>query len=271
MKITVKYFLISFLLFAFATTTLHALPIRPEPPRLVNDFENLLTPAQASALENKLVNYERTHTTQIAVVITNDLGGLEISDFSFRLGSAWGVGQAGFENGIVITVVPQQRETFIATGYGLEGRIPDITAKQIIDNGMLPHFLNGNYYQGLDQATDQIMQKASEEFAASETAAQEEVPPGALLFPFLLVIVMVVLLSRRRRSFHEPGKNIPFWTLFWLLSSGSRGRSGSFGNFSSGRGSFGPRGGSFGGGMGGGGFGGFGGGRFGGGGAGGRW
>lgn len=262
-----------FLIFAILFTTLitQALPPQPSPPRLVNDFENLLTASQAASLENKLSEYARTNQTQIAVVITNNLYGLEIADFSTRIGTEWGIGQAGFENGVVITVAPEKRDVYIAVGYGLEAVIPDITAKRIVDNEILPAFRNDNYYQGLDNATTLVMQMASGEFPASEYAPQEDVPAGAILFPLLMVFFFVFILSRRRRNYASPGKSIPIWSLFWLLSHGSRGSRGSFGNFSSGRGSFGSGRGGFGGGSGGGGFGGFGGGRFGGGGAGGSW
>lgn len=262
-----------FLVLAILFTTLvsQALPPQPSPPKLVNDFENLLNASQAASLENKLSEYARTHQTQIVVIITNNLYGLEIADFSTRIGTEWGIGQAGFENGVVITVAPEKRDVYIAVGYGLEAVIPDITARRIVENEILPAFRNDNYYQGLDNATTVAMQLASGEFPASEYAPQEDVPAGAFLFPLLMVFFFVFILSRRRRNYASPGKSIPFWTLFWLLSHGSSGNRGSFGNFSSGRGSFGPGRGGFGGGSSGGGFGGFGGGRFGGGGAGGSW
>lgn len=265
----VKYHLLT-LVFVFILGSLQALPPQPSPPRLVNDFENLLSTAQADALESKLANYANTHQTQIAVIITNNLYGFEIADFSTRTGTAWGIGKAGFENGIVITVAPETRDVYIAVGYGLEGIIPDITARRIVENEILPAFRSENYFQGLDNATNVLMQLAAGEFPASEYAQQEEVPPGAVFVPFILIILLVFFLSRRRRNYASPGKSIPFWTLFWLLSHGSRGSRGSFGNFNSGRGSFSPGRGGFGGG-GTGGFGGFGGGRFGGGGAGGKW
>jgi uncharacterized protein len=244
--------------------SLLALPPQPNPPRLVNDYVGLLTQEQVSALETKLAQYATAHTTQIAVIITTDLYGFTIADFSTRLGTEWGIGTAGSENGAVITIYPEEgnRDVYIAVGYGLEAVIPDITAKRIVENEILPNFRNNDYYKGLDDATTVIMQLASGEFAASEYVGEQEVPAGAVLFPFLLMLLVIFLLSRGRKNFASPGKNIPFWTLFWLLSSGSRGSSGSFGNFSSGRGGFGG---------GGGGFGGFGGGRFGGGGAGGSW
>jgi uncharacterized protein len=168
MKNIFRYHTFLFILWLlFAGLAAQALPSRPSPPRLVNDFEKLLTPSEINALENKLADYARSHSTQIVVIITNELYGLEISDFSTRLGSEWGVGTAGSENGVIVTVSPQQKKTFIATGYGLEGVIPDITAKRIVENEILPEFRNGNYYQGLDQATNVLMQLAAGEFAAS--------------------------------------------------------------------------------------------------------
>lgn len=254
----------------FTATDLLALPKRPSPPLLVNDMENLLSAAQRQTLEQKLVQYDNAHSTQIAIVITNNLYGYEISDFSVRLAEQWGVGSSGSENGVLITVAPEMRAVYIAVGYGLEGVIPDITAKRIVENEIIPAFRSESYFMGLDNATTVLMQLAAGEFPASEYAKQEEAPPGAVFVPFILIILLVIFLSRKRRNYDSPGKSIPFWTLFWLLSHGSRGSKGSFGNFSSGRGSFGPGRGGFGGGSSGG-FGGFGGGRFGGGGAGGKW
>lgn len=262
------------LLLAFTSQGAFSLPSQPSPPRLVNDFAGLLASGEVARLEEKLRDYDRTHSTQIAIIITNDLYGYEITDFSARVGEKWGVGRAGFENGVVITVslVEGSREVAIATGYGVESVLPDITARRIIDNEILPSFREGNYYQGLNNATTVIMQLAAGEFSAADYSPQEEeVPFIALVLPFVFVFILIALLSKKRRHYHSPGKTIPFWTLFWLLSHGSRGSRGSYGNFSSGRGSFGPGGGSFGGSRGGSSFGGFGGGRFGGGGARGSW
>jgi len=250
-----------------------SLPERLGPRTLVNDYVGLLNSSEIGALEQKLSSFAVSNQVGITVIITDTLYGLEIADFSARVGEEWGVGKAGDESGVVITVVPAKqadvkREVFIATSYGMEGVIPDATARRIVENEILPSFRQGSYYEGLDAATTVIMQLAAGEFPASEYGQAEEVPPGALLAPFLMILVIFILLSRSKRRFSSPGKSIPFWTLFWLLGNGSRGNRGSFGDFSSGRGSFGRTGG-FGGG--GGGFSGFGGGRFGGGGAGGSW
>jgi uncharacterized protein len=256
-----------FWLFTIISVNLFAFPKPSDPPRLVNDYVSLLSEQEVARLENKLVQYGRSHSTQIAIVITRDLLGYEISDYATQLAEKWGVGRAGSENGVMIVVEPAIRKVFIVVGYGLEGVIPDIAAKRVVENEILPNFRNAQYYRGLDEGTTMLMKLASGEFSAAEYSEQQQPPAGAVLIPFILIILLIFMLSRRRNAYSSPGKALPFWTLFWLLTHGSGGRRGSF---NSGRGGFG--GGGFGGGSrGGGGFGGFGGGRFGGGGAGGSW
>jgi uncharacterized protein len=245
---------------------LHAIPDAPVPQRMVNDFAGMLSQTERARLEQKLVAYDNSHSTQIVVVTTTDLHGYEIADFTDQLAEKWGVGRAGKENGVVIMVYPVggggQRQVHVSVGYGLEGVIPDITARRVVDNEIIPAFRDGRYYQGLDQATGVLMQLAAGEFTAGDYERATEPSIVALLVPLIFFILVIWLFSRGRRSQYSPGKNIPFWTMLWLMSHGNRGSSGSFGSFSSGRGSFGGGGSSFGG---------FGGGRFGGGGAGGRW
>ncbi|MDX9943062.1 MAG: TPM domain-containing protein [Bacteroidales bacterium] len=261
------------LLFLLVLVTLAgALPPPPDPPSLVVDYSGLLNGGQRMQLEMKLHEYSRVHGTQISVVTIDDLEGLEPADFADRLAEAWGVGQKGRENGVMILVNPsedrQHGQMHITVGYGLEGVIPDITARRIVDREIIPHFREGRYYEGLDQATTVLMQLASGEFPAEEYNQSDEVSGFAVFVFFLLFILFIILISRKRNDHYNPGKGIPAWTWLWLLSNGSRGNQGSWGDFSGGRGTFG--GGSFGGGFGGG-FGGFGGGSFGGGGAGGSW
>lgn len=266
-KLNSRYLLPALLMFLvmFSTQLLgNDIPERPSPPKLVNDFAGMLQASDVSRLEQKLVGYNNTHSTQIAVVTVSDLKGYDIADFADRLAEDWGVGQQGKENGVVILINPVgaqgQRRIHITVGYGLEGVIPDITAKRVVDNEILPAFRNGNYYQGLDKGTEVLMQLAAEEFTAEEYHQRqgEEQSPFAMLFPLIIMIIIFWLFSRGKKGQYSPGKSLSFWTLLWLMSSGGRGRGGSFGG-----GGFGGGGGSS--------FGGFGGGRFGGGGAGGSW
>lgn len=247
-----------------------AIPEPPNPPALVTDFAQMLDEAQRTNLERKLSQYAALHGTQIAVVTIGDTGGSDLADFADQLAEKWGVGEAGKENGVVVLINPGQGNkkgrVHISVGYGLEGVIPDITAKHIIDREIVPNFRDGRFYEGIDQATTVLMQLAAGEFPASDyNQTHEHSLIGLVIFVFIIVMFLL-LVSRKRNVHYSPGKEIPFWTLLWLMSQGSHGNKGSWGDFTGGKGSFG--GGGFGRG---GGFGGFGGGRFGGGGAGGSW
>jgi len=126
----------------FAVFSQDGIPDKPQPPRLVNDFAAVLSPAETNALEQKLLHFNDSTSTQIVIVTVNDLGGDDITDFADRLGEKWGVGQKGKNNGIVVLIKPTggqgQRKARISVGYGLEGVIPDATARKIVDNEMIP-------------------------------------------------------------------------------------------------------------------------------------
>lgn len=242
------------------------IPARPTPPRLVNDLAGVLSASQVQRLEEKLVNFNNKTSNQITVVIVPTLDGYDKSDYAITLGHDWGVGQEGFDNGVVVLVKPRQGnergEAFVAVGYGLEPVITDAATRRIIEREMIPNFEQNNYYGGIDAGTDVLMGLAAQEFSSDEYAPQ--VSPFLGLIPVIIFIFIIFLVTRAGSRHKTMGKNVPFWTMLFLLSSMGGGR-GSFGNFSGGRGSFG------GGSRGGGSFGGFGGGGFGGGGAGGSW
>ena len=115
-------------------------PPRPNPPRLVNDLAGLMRPDEANALEQKLVAYNDSTSSQIAVVTVPSLDGDEIANYAQRLYEAWGIGQQGKNNGILVLVAAQEHQARIQTGYGLEGAVPDALAKRIISNTLVPAF-----------------------------------------------------------------------------------------------------------------------------------
>jgi uncharacterized protein len=243
------------------------IPEKPYPPRLVNDLAQILSRDEVNALENKLVEFSNSTTTQIVVVTVKSLNGEEKSMFATEIGHQWGVGQNNFDNGIVLLVkektAEESGEVFIATGYGLEAVIPDAIAKRIVDKEILPRFREGNYYDGIDQAVSTLMQLSLGEFTAKEYEEKTASNPLGFIIPLLFFLIVFGNIFGRANNMRRRtiGKNLPLWVLLSMMGSKSK-QSGSFGDFSSGRGSFGG---------GGGGFGGFGGGGFGGGGAGGSW
>lgn len=242
------------------------IPARPVPPRLVNDFAGMLTPQEVNSLERKLVSFNDSTSTQIAIVTVSSLEGYDKADYAQQLGEKWGIGQKGKNNGALILVKPKTRDSKgqvqISTGYGVEGAIPDILSAQIVDREILPAFINGDYYGGLDKATNTMMSLARGEFSAADygqkrgKSSGKKMPLGLIIF----IVFVILVISRRSgggNNKHLSTGGLPFWVLLGMMNSG-RSHGGSWGGFS-------------GGGGGGGGFGGFGGGSFGGGGAGGSW
>ena len=250
-------------LFVYAQGIEKYIPKVPNPPRLVNDYINLLTPEQEEALERKLVAYDDSSSNQIAIITISDIGDYDISDFAVALGRNWGVGgQREFSNGIVIVILidkeRNQRKVWIATGYGLEGAIPDIISKQIIDNDIIPNFKANDIYRGLNEGTDDLMRAASGEYKAPAGYRKKgKGGGGSILGAFIIFIIVMIIISRNsrggggmmsRRGYRSWGNAVP---PIWFGGGGGFGGGGSSG--------------------GGGGFGGFGGGSFGGGGSGGSW
>jgi uncharacterized protein len=242
---------------------IHAqIPVRPSPPRLVNDLAGVLSSDQVNSLENTLVQFDRETSTQIVIVTIKDLQGYDPGDFAFRLGENWGVGQKEKNNGVVILVKPKsgngKGRVFIATGYGLEGVLPDAVVNgAVIDNEMIPYFRQNDYYQGLASGVKVIMDITRGEYTA-EYYQQNTADGGGIAGIIPIIIIFVIITIMRSRRFYSPGKNLPLWIALGMLS-GNHSHRGTFSDFSSGSGGFG------------GGFGGFGGGSFGGGGAGGSW
>lgn len=235
-------------------------PPAPNPPKLVNDFAGILSSGEVQALEQKLVAYDDSTSTQIAVVIEETLDGDDVFDYSYRLATAWGIGREGKNNGILIYVAIGDRKLWIQTGYGTEGFLPDALAKRIIERVIAPNFRNQNYYKGLDEATNAIIQLGNGEYVNEDpVGTQGNLPIPVIIIFVVLFIVIIIIISKggggggyRRSGRYDSGGG--GWIIFGPGSGG--GWSG---------------GGSSGWGGGGGGFGGFGGGGFGGGGAGGSW
>ncbi|MEL6444537.1 MAG: TPM domain-containing protein [Bacteroidota bacterium] len=252
-----RFLLLVWTLLPTLTVGAQSSDVIPPVQDLVVDRAGLLSPSEAQALRQDLLAYERETSTQIVVVTLPDIGGADPGMYATELGQTWGVGRGDVDNGAVLLVVRDTRQVYIATGFGLEGAVPDALAGRIVRNVIVPAFRQGDFYAGIQRAVDAIQAAAAGEYEAVPEAPEGEGVNVALIYLGILLAYFIIsgLISgtgggssggRRRRS--GPGIVV---------------LPGSFGGSS--------RGGFGGGGFGGGGFGGFGGGGFGGGGAGGSW
>ncbi len=237
-------------------------PPASQQDKLVWQYTDLLSKSEEQQLNAKLVAFARETSNRLLVIVVDTLCGLPEWDLAFDIGERWGIGKKGFDNGIVLLVKPNgppgQRKVFIATGYGLEGAIPDLRAKQVVEGYIIPKFKSGDYHAGLDAATTVLMAMAKGEF--NEESLGEHPFPWPLLVIRIIIFVAVFWSWKGRVKRYSKTNNVDFWTAMLLLNQMDRRHSGRWG---------GGGGGSWSGG--GGGFGGFGGGSFGGGGAGGSW
>lgn len=260
-----KIFLLSLLALLFNFAFAQDYPEKPN--TLVNDYSGVLSAEQKQALENKLVAFDDSSSTQIAIAILKSVGDYDINEYAVNLGRKWGVGQSGKNNGIMIVVAVGDRKISIQTGYGVEGALPDVYAKRIIDNDIKPEFRAGNYYAGLDAATTSIIKYTRGEYKNDNprVANRKSGGGGSIIIVIIIVIVILIIMRKGGGGGSEViggrgASNALFWAM--LFGSGGGGRGGWGGNSGWGGGSSGG---------GGGGFGGFGGGSFGGGGSSGSW
>ncbi len=255
------------IVFAFGTLTSIAqeLPQQPNPPRLVNDYAGVLSSEEENALEQKLVAFDDSTSTQLAIVIIRSTGEYPVDDYAIALYRAWGIGQKGKDNGAVIVAAMDDRRVAIITGYGLEGALPDAICKRIIEQDIKPAFKQQQYYAGLDDATTEMIKRSTGEYTADDDIRHRGSSEGTWI-PFVFIgLVFLFIFYVRYRSVKRYAilNNMSFWTAWMLLNAASRSRGGSGSSWGGGGSSWG--------GGGGGGFGGFGGGSTGGGGASGGW
>ena len=256
----IKHIFFFVLLFVFAQSLGQNIPNRPNPPKLVNDDLHLLTKDQQQAIEQKLLDFEKRTSNQIAVVTTDDIEGMDAGDYAVAVGQKWGVGNSNFNNGVVFLVYRSKdntnRKVFIASGKGLETVLPDYTCSEIVNNEVIPYLKGGDYYHAVNNGVDNIIKATEGKYTAPEGYGKGKGPSMyKIIFIIIIIIIFLALNSRgggggsymSRRGYRGFGGPAIWWT----------GGGGGFGGSSSGGG--------------GGGFGGFGGGGFGGGGAGGSW
>jgi uncharacterized protein len=164
----------------------------------VNDYADMLPPEAERRLETLLKELEEKDSTQVAVLTIPSLAGDSLEDFSMRVAERWKIGRKGFDNGVILIVSRDDRKVRIEVGYGLEGRLTDLTAGRIIRDRIVPEFRAGRFDQGVLNGVAALTEVVRGEFQAP---AQPPIGPAASgaedLMPFLLVFVFLVFMLGR--------------------------------------------------------------------------
>ncbi len=187
--------LLALALILFSSGWAVALEVPPLKSR-VNDYASILSPATAQQLEAMLQNFEATDSTQIVLLTIPSLEGDSLENFSMRVVEAWKIGQAKLDNGALLLISKNDRKLRIEVGYGLEGKLTDLTSGRIIRDVITPRFKEGDFDQGVTNGLSAMMAAVKGEFTASPSSEKKRhsnVDPGAF---FILAIVVFSIMGR---------------------------------------------------------------------------
>ncbi len=212
----------------------------------VVDAADIIPPAVETKLTRMLAEHEKTTDNQVVVVTVPDLQGYDIADFGYRLGRHWGIGQKGKDNGLLFIIAPTERKLRIEVGYGLEGDMPDATAKSIIDTVVVPAFKKGDMGGGIESGVLSILSVLRDgDWTAPKKPDNGPSDMPVTFFILILFISFAIIAFINHRTDKMLGRRHRRNRHAWGTMGGFGGRS-SGGGFSSG--GFSGGGGSFGGG-----------------------
>jgi uncharacterized protein len=172
----------------------------------VIDTTGTLTSTQQRALEEKLVAFEQGQGAQVVILMVPTTQPEDIASYANRVGNTWKIGRKGIGDGLIVLVAKTDRKVRIEVAKTLEGAIPDLAAKQIIDEALTPHFKQGDFAGGLDAALDQIIARIKGEAlpAPASPAARDGGSFQWTDIAFLLFIAVPVGGAIARRVLGRP-------------------------------------------------------------------
>ncbi|SNR67965.1 TPM domain-containing protein [Lutibacter flavus] len=234
------------------------IPKKPTLQTSVYDYANLLSTSQKTSLEQKLIKYSDSTSTQIVVATVETINGEDIGILTPKWGHEWGIGQAKEDNGVFILLANKERKIWISPGYGVEHKLTAGTTGGIVRDVIIPEFKKGDFYAGLDKGTYAIFEVLNGTYKNNKQPEGESSGIPTFVIILIIFIILMIIFSKKNRGGGGKGKRFRrdstaadiLETI--ILSRAGRGGfgSGGFGGGSSG----GFGGGGFGGGFGGGGF-----------------
>ena len=215
--------------FSFAQ---YEIPKLPELQTSVYDYANLLSATEKAQLEEKLIKYSDSTTTQIVVVIIESLKGEDVSALATKWGQTWGIGgTAKDDNGVIILLAKTERKIAINPGYGLEDRLTAGIGGEIIRNIIIPEFKAGSYYKGLDKGADALFDVFKGKYKGERKKTKKG--DGFPILPIIIiVIVIIVIIAKNKKDGGNSGNSGGFGPSLLdviILSSLGRGGGGGFG------------------------------------------
>jgi uncharacterized protein len=169
-----------------------ALPALPALDARVIDQTGTLDAASRSAIEARLAEFEAARGTQVVVVMVASTQPEDIADYTQRLGDAWRIGRRDIGDGVLFVIAKDDRRLRIATSKTLEGAIPDLEARRIIDNAVVPAFRRNDYAGGVRAGVEQILARVSGENLPAPSPQPPGLPGDLSAFDLLIVLAFAV-------------------------------------------------------------------------------
>lgn len=184
------------------------IPNKPSPAVFINDYAGFLTQAERNALERKLSQYDQLTSTQIVVVSIESIAQYNastIEELANIWAIEWGIGQKGSDNGALFLVSKSDRKMRLEVGYGMEGYIPDLRAKQLIDKHVSPNFKQGRYYEGIDELSTAMFSYLEGGFSADDRAnTQQSIPVlWYIVIGGIIILIIGLLFWNSTRGAHK--------------------------------------------------------------------
>lgn len=232
------------------------IPDKPEFQTSVYDYVDLLSASEKSNLEQKLIRYSDTTSTQIVVIIIGSTNGENIGLLAPKWGQQWGIGQAKEDNGVLVLLARDDRQIWISPGYGVEDRLTAGIVGELTRNVVIPEFKKGDYYQGLNKGVDAIFEVLTGAYYGTRKSSNTTEFPLKLIFIIIIIFIFIIfsIVKSRRGGGRNGGRRSRTPGLLEAIILSNMGRSSGGGGFGKSSGGGGFSGGGFGGGFGGGGF-----------------
>ncbi len=167
-------------------------------PRLqgyVNDYAGMISPSARSKIEEGLMAFEQSDSTQIVILTISSLEGENIEEFGIKVAETWKIGQQVKDNGVLFIVSKQDRKIRIEVGRGLEGKLTDLMAGRIIDQVIKPRFSKGDFDGGFIAGVSSMIDATRGEFKAEQRPAQrgqKGISPFLSIFLFFAVFTIIM-------------------------------------------------------------------------------
>ncbi|UXX79097.1 YgcG family protein [Reichenbachiella carrageenanivorans] len=185
---------ISFIFLSNLTIAQDYVPV-PELKQRVTDLTQTISSNNLEYLEDKIARFEQEKGSQIAILILPTTAPEEIEQYSIRVAEKWKIGRGGVDDGVLMIIAKDDRKLRIDVGYGLEGAIPDIYAKRIIENIITPEFRHGQFAVGINGGLDAIINLINGEDLPAVTQANHKPQGSGKRMSIWLMVFGVIALS----------------------------------------------------------------------------